>query len=174
MPDAGASSGILPFPGPSGDAADETPNGPRARRGPFGARHLATAAAVAAVLSGGAVWLALGPGAGGSNATTATTEPAAPAVTSPARFASTGGQAAYDLAVRELELLVHEGADVLAPETLAALETSLATIDAALADVRQALEDDPSSELLRSLLVNHQTARIRVLRQAASRIQASS
>ena len=81
---------------------------------------------------------------------------------------------AYDLAVRELELLVREGGDLLAPETRTALETSLATIDEALADVRQALEEDPSSELLMSLLVSHQTARIRVLRQAAARIQASS
>ena len=70
--------------------------------------------------------------------------------------------------VLELEALVENGRNVLAPETVAALEEALGSVDRALADVREALAADPSSELLMGMLVDQQTAKLRLLRQAAA------
>ena len=136
------------------------------------------AAAVAGLLSAGAVWTALQGGNAAPSPDTARLGTEVPALVGPtpgaAARAASIGTAGYDQAVLELEALVARGRSVMAPETLETVEASLAAIDAALADVRQALDDDPSSELLMGMLVSHQTAKLRVLRQAATQIQSRS
>ena len=81
------------------------------------------------------------------------------------------GDTGYAEAVVRLQAIIDQGRDVLSPETLATLETSLRTIDEAIDEVRQALEADPSSELLARLLTNHQQSKLRMLRQAAISVQ---
>lgn len=132
------------------------------RRLAFSIPQLAAAAVVVSLLSAGAVWVAMG----GSGASRTMAEMAAPL--GGAARAVSSGEASYESAVAELEQVLEEGRDLLAPETVAAVERSLATIDQAIAEVREAMRGDPSSELLARLLVKHQGSRLRVLRQAAT------
>jgi len=81
------------------------------------------------------------------------------------------GESSYEAAASELERILDQGRGLLDPETVATLERSLATIDQAIAEVEEALDADPSSELLARLLVNHQGTRLRVLRQAATLVR---
>jgi hypothetical protein len=90
-----------------------------------------------------------------------------------ARMAASG-EVAYDAALMELEDLVARNRDRMAPETRDALDRSLATIDAAMEDIRRALAQDPNSELLARLLINQQRSKLRVLGQAATAVQARS
>lgn len=133
--------------------------------------QLSAAAAVVAFLSAGSVWMAL---RGGAAAPPPAPVAEAPSTAGAAARAASTGQAGYDDAVGELEVLVARGRGVLAPATLATLEESLASVDAALADVRRALDEDPESDLLLRMLVGHQTTKLRVLRQAATAIEARS
>lgn len=157
---------------PDADGAPASPRARLRRRFTLSGAQLAAAAALVAFLSAGTVWMALRPGSGGPATSGAVVE--APAPGGAAARAASMGEESYDEAVRELEVLVARGRGVLAPETLATLEESLATVDAALSDVRQALEEDPGSNLLRRMLAGHQTTKLRVLRQAATAIEARS
>lgn len=58
----------------------------------------------------------------------------------------------YALAAADLEQLVEEGRDQLAPATIQALERSLALIDAAIDEARAALAADPANADVRALL----------------------
>lgn len=137
----------------------------------FSVPQLAAAALVVSLMSAGTVWMALG--GSGAPAPQVADAPAEWALSHASRAAS-GESGGYAAAVSELETLVIQGRDLLAPETLAALDESLETIDQALDAVRAALQDDPSSELLARLLANHQRSKLRVLRQAALSVQAQS
>ena len=64
--------------------------------------------------------------------------------------------------MRELAARKH----TLAPETIAAVERSLRTIDAALAEAREALARDPASETLARLLVAGHDQKVELLRHA--------
>ena len=140
------------------------------RRFAFSPAQLAAAAAVVAFLSAGTVWLALsGPWAGRADRARAT---ATPPTAAAARMVS-AGDVSYRSAAQELEAVLEAGRNVLAPETLAALEASLRTIDQAIAEVEAALAEDPASDVLGRMLVNHQGARLRVLRKAATLVQAT-
>lgn len=131
--------------------------------------QLAAAAIVVSVVSAGVVWMALGAG---------------PRIGAPEAALGTAGDGAvqaasfgmerYEEAVGELEAIVAAGRGTLAPGTLETLERSLEIIDAALEEVRRALDEDPASELLTHLLVNHQRTKLRLLRQAAVAVQALS
>jgi len=153
----GAASGatVLPFPG----ATDAR------RRVSLTLPQLAAAAVVVAVVSAGVMWGALsGRGAASTQAAGAGGDPG-----STARMVASGG--GYYEALAQLEALVEQGRASLAPETLATLERSLATVDSAIAEVQQALRNDPNSELLARMLANHQGAKLRVLRHAAARLE---
>jgi len=146
-----------------------------ARRGPrrfsLTLPQLAAAAVVVSLLSAATVWTALS----GGNAAGPDAAPAsASVVESPSARVVSLGETGYDEAVVQLETIIEQGRDVLSPETLATLEASLRTIDGAIAEVRGALEADPSSELLARLLANHQRSKLRVLRQAAISVQPRS
>ncbi len=154
---------VLPFPPFPGAS-------PRRRRLSFTVSQLAAAAVLVALLSAGTVWLAL---SGGSGAAPIATAPPLEDHGSAARMAASG-EVAYDAALMELEDLVTRNRDRIAPETLEALDASLATIDAAMEEIRRALARDPNSELLARLLINQQRSKLRVLGQAATAVQARS
>ena len=118
-----------------------------------------------ALASGSLVWVALG--GPRSDARTALGTPdavPAPAEVRPVRAAV----AEYDRAVDELTTLLDAGRELLAPETVAAIERSLASIDAAIGEAERALAADPASPVLNRLLLNHQQTKLRILRQATS------
>lgn len=135
------------------------------RRVSFSMPQLAAAAVVVSVLSAGTVWMAL---SGGSNDAVPVSV-AAPDGESPTQAVSLDAQK-YDVPIAELEEILDRGRALLSRETLVTLETSLRTIDEAIAEVRTALERDPASELLTRMLVNHQRTKLRVLRQAATSV----
>jgi len=66
---------------------------------------------------------------------------------------------------------VEQGRGVLSPQTVETLQTSLDAIDDALGEARAALAEDPGSELLNRLIIDHQQAKLRVLQRAAAAIQ---
>jgi CHASE3 domain sensor protein len=77
----------------------------------------------------------------------------APAATDPSLAAA---ERDYDAAAAALLDALRQQKGRLEPETLAAVEANLAVIDRALAEVRQALVQDPSSpELSRMLVATH-------------------
>jgi anti-sigma factor RsiW len=95
----------------------------------------------------------------------------------PAAEQGAGGQgtalAAFRPAEREYQQAVDDLARVLetrraslAPETVATLERNLAIIDAAIAESRAALENDPNSRELTRMLSSTYDAKVQLLRQA--------
>ena len=84
---------------------------------------------------------------------------AAPAA--PARF-----EARYVAETRELTDLLERQRELLAPETVAALERNLAIIDSAIADSRAALAADPSNGELELLLRAGYEQKVALLQQA--------
>ena len=149
------SADIVPFPG--------TAPGPR--RISFTIPQLAAASVALAFLSAGALWMTL---ARPTTGVTPTVSGGAPAGV--AQFATE--DAAYAAALDELLAIVETARPVLAPETVMALDESLAEIDAAIEEILTALEGDPASELLRGMLVNQQRLKLRVLRHVATRAPA--
>jgi len=120
-------------------------------------------------MSAGTVWMAVTGLDSGSTPAVAT-----PDVQGPVSFAASLGDEGYAEAVRELEDILVQGRDLLAPETVATIDRSLQSIDEALTEVQAALEADPSSQVLGRMLVNHQRSRLRLLRQAAEAVWARS
>ena len=72
----------------------------------------------------------------------------------------------YAMVTRDLERELSSRKHTLAPETIAAVERSLRTIDAAIAEARAALARDPASETLARLLVAGHDQKIELLRHA--------
>lgn len=147
------------------------PTGVGARRARKVSLPAAVAAAIAlSVVSAGTVWWAM---AGARSAQRGAASPVADAPGSTASLVASGS-AEYEQAVSLLSDLIDQGRGVLAPETVETLDASLETVEQALAEVRTALAADPSSEILSRMLVSHQQAKLRLLRQAALSIQAAS
>lgn len=145
------------------------------RRWSLTGAQLAAAAVVVALLSATLTWsVTSGPtvGTGGSASGAAASAPLVGTGSGPAARAVSAG-ASYDAAVSELEAILAQGRELLAPETLLTIDASLRQIDEAMAEVREALAEDPSSEILARMLAQHRTARIRLLTQAANAVQAS-
>ena len=72
----------------------------------------------------------------------------------------------YTTVTRDLERELAERKHTLAPETIAAVERSLRTIDGAIAEARDALARDPSSETLARLFVAGHDQKVELLRHA--------
>ena len=72
----------------------------------------------------------------------------------------------YAMVTRDLERELAERKHALAPETVAAVERSLHTIEGAIAEAREALARDPGSETLARLLVAGHDQKVELLRQA--------
>lgn len=120
---------------------------------------LAAAAALLVVLSASLTWLL--------------TRPAVPAGTQARPLASAEADAflstdaEYARAAAELETLLRINRAALEPEVAEVLEHTLATIDMALTEAREALARDPDNALLSGLLLASHEKKLDVLRQAA-------
>ena len=142
------------------------PRPERVRRISFTIPQLAAASVALVAASAGLLWTATSRPTG----PVADTPPAATAGT--ARFVAE--ETSYDTALDELMTIVETARPYLAPETLLALDQSIAEIDAAIEEIGTALASDPSSDLLQSMLVNQQRSKLRVLRQVATLTEAQS
>ena len=72
----------------------------------------------------------------------------------------------YATVIGDLERQLAERKHTLAPETIAAVERSLRTIEGAIAEAREALRRDPGSETLARLLVAGHEQKVELLRRA--------
>lgn len=156
----------------------------RPRHISFSLPQLAAAAVVLMALSGGGVWLATSRGAERQLAATREFTP----VRSPVRLANTGadsnrgpnpagattGGQGYESAIAELQRALTQTATPLDSGTVAVLRQSLATIDAAIADARAALEQDPSNPFLHHHLDGAMKKKVEILRRAVSARRAAS
>lgn len=128
------------------------------------------AAGVALALASGALaWFAAGARTPAPGVAASLPVPDAPTASMAARTPA----AEYDVAVTALERSLDEGRHLLAPETVAVIEESLASIDRAIREAEEALRADPESDLLHRLLENHRQRRVRVLRQAVANLGAT-
>jgi anti-sigma factor RsiW len=94
-------------------------------------------------------------------------QPTSPAVT-PAALTPRLAALEYEYATvtRDLERELAGRKHTLSPETIAAVERSLQTIEAAIAEARDALARDPGSETLARLLVAGHDQKVELLRHA--------
>jgi anti-sigma factor RsiW len=74
----------------------------------------------------------------------------------------------YAAATADLEALLRDANDDLPPETIALLERSLAVIDQALAEAREALRADPGDPALPGLIMAAYEQKLDLLRRAAN------
>jgi hypothetical protein len=137
------------------------------RRFSFSIPQLVAASLAVALLSAGAVWMAIrdggttfgpsaGPGGSGAPITgVSDTGGAAPQ-----------GFAEYEAAVADLERLLDEIADDIDPEARRAIDRNLAIIDQAIQQTRGALEADPNDEYLNTHLASTMQRKIDVLQEA--------
>jgi anti-sigma factor RsiW len=135
--------------------------------------QLAAAAALVALISAATVWVVVGGGEAPPELATTATTPLEPLAGAAARAASVES-GRYGEVVAQLESVLAEGRDILAPQTLATIEESLGTVDAAIAEVEEALAEDPGSDLLMRLLSTHRRTKLGVLQRAVSAVQAQT
>ncbi|HET6362282.1 MAG TPA: zf-HC2 domain-containing protein [Gemmatimonadota bacterium] len=165
----------------------DAPRGPR--RFSFSLPQLAAASIAVALLSAGAVWMAIRDG-GGMPGPTATAprseEPITGAVEEP--ISGAGGETApavavadrgaavgnteYEAAVAELERLLDEAN--IDPELRKAIDENLAVIDDAIRQTQRALEEDPDDVYLNTHLASTMQRKIDVLQDAARLARAST
>ncbi len=148
---------------------------PTARRFTFSLPQLVAAGIALAFLSGGTVWLALStqPAASGASVTPVSSAPPAVAVSDDGGVPATTVQD-YENAVAELEMILEEGRLVLGHETIERIVESLAVIDDAIEEAREALDRDPASDVLNRLLTRNMWKKMEILRQTAVAIRARS
>jgi hypothetical protein len=127
--------------------------------------QFAAAAVALLVLGSASVWVAMSGGAGVSEAGRPIAQvPEAGFVSAPLE----GSTFSYEATIEDLEEQLQVGRDRLDPRTVEALESSLATIDRAIARAQEALEADPASVYLNRHLADARTRKLRVLQQAAT------
>jgi anti-sigma factor RsiW len=131
-------------------------------------RALLAAAAVVLVLASSAVTAAF-LRRGGGMGEVAQVEPAPiralpPAGTALAAFEP--AEADYERTISDLHAVVEAGEGVLAPETIATLETNLRIIDKAIAESRAALEADPNNRDLVLMLSGVYRQKVELLQTA--------
>lgn len=124
-------------------------------------RRLAVAAAVLVVASSGLTVLVM------QRASSTGTQ----VVTAPERGSSLpiiwqAAEEGYLASVTELHDLLDAQRATLAPATVASVERSLATIDAAIVEARAALIDDPANAALADLLASNYRHKVEFLRRA--------
>jgi anti-sigma factor RsiW len=125
-------------------------------------RSVLLAAGLALVIASSAVTaLIVG---GEANVAARPAAPTAPVVAVTPRLAALERE--YAMVTRDLEQELSDRKHTLAPETIAAVERSLRTIDAAIAEARAALARDPASETLARLLVAGHDQKVELLRHA--------
>ena len=147
---------------------------PRAARQPrlisFSIAQLAAAAAILIAISGATAWFVRGNISVPAPVVTtdviqAEIEPSAAAdAMRPVNFAD----AQYDAAVADLERALADRRNDLNPRTVEILERNLKLIDAAIAQARQALEEDPGNTYLSRHLVESRRRKLELLRRATA------
>ena len=144
-----------------------------ARRFTFTFPQLAAAALFVALLSGSAVWWiagsrALHPAAGTAVASRGITQ----GTPTEAPDASTADFEIhqYDRAVADLQRVLSENRSRLDPETVKAVETNLAVIDAAILQARKALVADPANPYLTGHLADQMKRKIRLLQRTSDAV----
>jgi hypothetical protein len=80
----------------------------------------------------------------------------------------------YDAAVTELEAILATNDSALEPATLKVIRESLATIDKAIADARQAIADDSTNDYLNASIAQNMRRKLGILRMAAQAATAKS
>ena len=133
----------------------------------FGWRELIAASIVMAAVGGGAVWVALGRGTPEAPVATTTPEVSAPEFDN-AAFADQQ----FDAAVRDLELLLAQGRDRLDTATVRTIEQSLARIDDAILEARNAIQRDPANAYLSRQIAANMRRKLNLLRVATQAIAA--
>jgi hypothetical protein len=136
---------------------------PVRRRFSFSAPQLAAAAVALMLVSGGAVWLALGAQAAPQPVASLPVAQDSPGV---GRLVS--DEATYQATLAELERALAASRDRLDPVTIAVLESNLRLIDAAIAEAADALARDPGNAYLSEHLGQTREKKIEVLRRAAA------
>jgi anti-sigma factor RsiW len=136
----------------------------------FSVAQLAAAAALLIAVSGATAWFLRGTVSAPQGVVTtsviqAEIEPRAAAdAIRPVNFAD----AQYDAAVADLERALGERRNDLNPRTVEILERNLKLIDAAIAQARQALEEDPGNSYLNRHLVESRKRKLDLLRRATA------
>jgi anti-sigma factor RsiW len=133
--------------------------------------QLAAAAVLLMAVSGATAWFVRGNVGGAPDmapppeAIQAEVEPRAAAdAVRPINFAD----AQYDAAVSDLERALEERRNDLNPRTVEILERNLKLIDAAIAQARQALDEDPGNAYLNRHLVESRKRKLDLLRRATA------
>lgn len=137
----------------------------RRRRFSFTVPQLVAASVAFVLLGSGAVWLGLkvqGTGAGSYGVVQEPAQPGASLVAAGDRTAPS-----YEAAIRELELGLAVGRELLDSVTVRTLEESLSTIDRAIAQAENALKADPANAYLNRHLADAKTRKLALLRQAS-------
>jgi len=164
------------------------------RRGPrrlsFSIPQLAAASLAVALLSAGAVWMAIRDGGTAGPSTVAVgarseepitggvEEPVSGGVEEPitgstvADRGAPAGLAEYEAAVAELERLLDQAA--IDPEIRMAIDENLTIIDEAIHQTQRALEEDPDNVYLNTHLASTMQRKIDVLQDAARLARAST
>jgi anti-sigma factor RsiW len=141
----------------------------RSRRWSFSLPQLAAAGIALMTLSGGAVWLARGPGSPAPVTRVATQAPGPlPAIPAAAGAPEARGDSSYSRAVSDLEQVLATGRGQLDSSTVRVIEQNLAAIDRAIAQARAALEADPANLYLNTHLAETMRRKLELLRQAAA------
>jgi anti-sigma factor RsiW len=117
-----------------------------------------------AILSGGLVWWLRPRVAVPDQSFVSRVVEEAPGLATPASL----GDAAYDAAVTDLQKALAQGRGRLDPATVATIEQSLAAIDRAIDQAREALESDPSNAYLSGHLLETRRRKLDLLRRAAA------
>jgi anti-sigma factor RsiW len=134
----------------------------------FSIPQLLAAGITLMMVTAGGVWLTLGPQLDSAAPTMtqvgATAEPAAILAAMPG----------FDAAVADLQVVLTERREVLDSTTVRVLEETLAVIDRAIAEAREALERDPANAYLNQHLADNMWRKVRLLRQAAAIATAAS
>ena len=133
------------------------------RRISFSLPQVAAAAVLAAVITGGAVWLATRGTGSQVDAPIAATD-----ASSPGFVALTAETALYDSLVADLTRVLDQQRDQMEPETVRIIEENLQIIDMAIDDIRGALVEDPSDGFLNAYLARAMRRKVEVLRHASS------
>lgn len=129
--------------------------------------QLAVAASLLVAVSSGLTWLVARP--------PSVTAPAEPVVQAQNESAgSPVGQvelanfadAQFNAAVSDLEQILRSDRDRLDPRTVMVIERNLQTIDAAIAEARRALDNDPANPYLNSHLADARRRKLDLLRRA--------
>jgi len=140
-----------------------------ARRISFSFAQLAAAAVVLIAVSATGAWILRGraPASSAPAGAVIQAEVEPTAAAADVRFVNFA-DAQYDAAVSDLETALHERRNDLNPRTVEILERNLRLIDAAIAQARQALEEDPGNTYLNRHLVDSRRRKLELLRRAAA------